>query len=73
MSEPRFIPDPESCTCGLLHPAYQNCDVCRGHGTFMGSDTDQLCFACRDRFRRATAWLDAAERELDLAKGEALD
>lgn len=73
MSEPRYIADPSTCTCGLLHPAYGDCDLCRGHGTFVGGDEDRLCFACRDRFRRQTAWLDYVDRELDLAKETAWD
>lgn len=60
------------CRCGLPHPAYGDCDLCRGHGHYMGSDEDHPCMACRDRFRRdypVDRAREAAEDRIDAEAG----
>ncbi len=46
----RWVRCPADCDCGqLYHPAYQDCDTCRGHGFFTGGDAQQPCPRCRLR------------------------
>lgn len=45
-----FRPDPERD--GETIPAYGDCDLCRGHGFYVGGDEYQPCVLCGPRFRR---------------------
>lgn len=52
MSTLRFVPcEMDGCRCGLTHPAYTDCDLCRGHGHALGGDEMQPCPNCRLRLR----------------------
>lgn len=42
----------DGCRCGAPHPAYTDCNACRGHGHVIGGDAYQHCPSCSLRFRR---------------------
>ncbi len=54
----------EGCQCGEPHPAYGDCDACRGHGHILGGDEYQPCPACTLRFQRGFGPFLEALREI---------
>jgi hypothetical protein len=62
----------DGCRCGLPHPAYADCNVCRGRGHYVGGDEYHPCMACRDRFKRDYPRPEqvAAEDAIDAAAKE---
>lgn len=65
MSSLRFIPcRMDGCRCGEPHPAYGECNTCRGRGHVIGGDAYQPCPSCTLRLRREYGPFVDALREL---------